>query len=213
MSTVTTRSSRSFRVGRMMIMRRRVSPKIRLKVSSPLKVVAKIHDAYVEMMMRLANSVGNMYAIGGFGNRKRIPKPQNQVPLGGEQIDAKLVLEIYNKLAASKNSSNANINLWWCIFSFDCEIRLLFFFIGLSFNIPTRRNGFVRSFIYTHTKRKDSLGNEKAKSISSILWYALLSYQRKLFIYITARTFCLFGWPKSSKETFKNLLKKKIIRS
>ncbi|XP_011656247.1 uncharacterized protein LOC105435696 [Cucumis sativus] len=111
MSTVTTRSSRSFRVGRMMIMRRRVSPKIRLKVSSPLKVVAKIHDAYVEMMMRLANSVGNMYAIGGFGNRKRIPKPQNQVPLGGEQIDAKLVLEIYNKLAASKNSSNANINL------------------------------------------------------------------------------------------------------
>ncbi|XP_008467181.1 uncharacterized protein LOC103504591 [Cucumis melo] len=109
--TVPTRSLRSFRVGRMMIMRRRASPKLRLKMSSPLKVVAKIHDAYVEMMMRLANSVGNMYAIGGFGNRKRIPKPQNQVPLGGEQIDAKLVLEIYNKLASSKNSSNANINL------------------------------------------------------------------------------------------------------
>ncbi|XP_038874956.1 uncharacterized protein LOC120067468 [Benincasa hispida] len=103
-STGPTRS-RSFRVGRM---RRRVAPKHRLKMSSPLKVLAKIHDAYVDMMMRFANSVGNMYAIGAFGNRKRIPKPQNQVPLvscSGEQVDAKLVLEIYNKLAASKNNS------------------------------------------------------------------------------------------------------------
>ncbi|KAE8648615.1 hypothetical protein Csa_007807 [Cucumis sativus] len=110
MSTVTTRSSRSFRVGRMMIMRRRVSPKIRLKVSSPLKVVAKIHDAYVEMMMRLANSVGNMYAIGGFGNRKRIPKPQNQVPLGGEQIDAKLSCTVSLKELRRGFASNRIIN-------------------------------------------------------------------------------------------------------
>ncbi|CAK9311287.1 unnamed protein product [Citrullus colocynthis] len=107
-STGPTRS-RSFQLGRVWRMRRQVAPKLRLKASSPLKVLAKIHDGYVEMMMRLANSVGNMYAIGAFGNRKRIPKPKNQVPLvscGGEQVDAKLVLEIYNKLAASKNNSS-----------------------------------------------------------------------------------------------------------
>lgn len=79
-------------------------------MASPLKFLTKFHDAYVEMMMRVAKSVGNMYAIGAFGNGKRIPKPQNQVSLvscGGEHVDAKLVLEIYNKLAASKNLAAA----------------------------------------------------------------------------------------------------------
>ncbi|KAG7016737.1 hypothetical protein SDJN02_21847, partial [Cucurbita argyrosperma subsp. argyrosperma] len=97
--------SRSFRLGRLWRMRRR-APKLRLKMASPLKVLARFHDAYVKMMTRVANNVGNMYAIGGFGNGKRIPKPRNQISLvscGGEQVDAKLVLEIYNKLAVSKN--------------------------------------------------------------------------------------------------------------
>ncbi|XP_022993314.1 uncharacterized protein LOC111489358 [Cucurbita maxima] len=101
--------SRSFRLGRLWRIRRR-APKLRLKMVSPFKALARFHDAYVKMMMRVANSVGSMYAIGGYGNGKRIPKPSNQVSLvscGGEQVDTKLVLEMYNKLAASKNLSVA----------------------------------------------------------------------------------------------------------
>lgn len=92
---------------------RRGAPRLRFKMASPLKLLARFHDAYVEMMMRVANGVGNMYAIGAFGGggkRRMIPKPGNQVSLvscGGEQVDAKLVVEIYNKLAASKNLAAA----------------------------------------------------------------------------------------------------------
>ncbi|XP_023539255.1 uncharacterized protein LOC111799925 [Cucurbita pepo subsp. pepo] len=105
--TRTTRS-RSFRLRRLWRLRRQAS-KVQLKIMSPLKLLAKFHDTYVEMMMKVANSVGNIYAIGAFGNGKRIPKPRNQVSLAtcdGEHVDAKFVLEIYNKLAASKNLAN-----------------------------------------------------------------------------------------------------------
>lgn len=80
-------------------------PKLHWKMISPIKLLAKIRDAYVGMMICLANKMANTDINGGlFKSKKNIAK-QREVSIlvsSGEQVDSRLVLEIYNRLAASR---------------------------------------------------------------------------------------------------------------
>lgn len=80
-------------------------PKLYWKMISPIKLLAKIRDAYVSMMICLANKMANTDINGGlFKSKKNIAK-QREVSIlvsSGEQVDSRLVLEIYNRLAASR---------------------------------------------------------------------------------------------------------------
>ncbi|KAF5745238.1 hypothetical protein HS088_TW07G00821 [Tripterygium wilfordii] len=75
-------------------------PRLRLKFLSPIKLLAKFHDAYVAMMVRLAINANNAKLFAG----KKVARTSQQVSMvaSGEQVDTKLVLEIYKRLAASR---------------------------------------------------------------------------------------------------------------
>ncbi|KAL7240334.1 hypothetical protein ACSBR2_006063 [Camellia fascicularis] len=72
---------------------RRPVPKLRFKTVSPIKLMAKLHDAYVDMMIRLVGA-------------KRVPKgrsvPVPMVAANDEVVDGRLVLEIYKRLVSSR---------------------------------------------------------------------------------------------------------------
>ncbi|KAJ4709862.1 Transcriptional repressor NrdR like [Melia azedarach] len=84
----------------------RTISKLRLKIFSPIKLLAKFHQAYVDMMICLANKMANSTSNGGFLRGKKVAKAQ-QVSLvsSGEEVDSKLVMEIYKNLAASRQLS------------------------------------------------------------------------------------------------------------
>ncbi|GLT69205.1 hypothetical protein SLA2020_413740 [Shorea laevis] len=86
--------------------RTRTTPKqIRFNVNnivSPIKLLAKLHDAYVDMMIRLAGNVGNPNNVDLFGG-KRVPKGRQTSTLScGDEVDGKLVLEIYKRIASTR---------------------------------------------------------------------------------------------------------------
>ncbi|KAL6324834.1 hypothetical protein AAG906_018361 [Vitis piasezkii] len=64
-------------------------PKLHLKIISPLKLLVKLKNAYVSMMLNLSGS--------------RVPKAR-QVPIAysNEEFDNRLVLEIYKSMIASR---------------------------------------------------------------------------------------------------------------
>ena len=77
-------------------------PKLHLSMVSPLKLLAKLKNAYMSMMLNLAGSVGAMSAGNGFGG-KRIPKArQVLIAYSNEEFDQRLVLEIYKSMIASR---------------------------------------------------------------------------------------------------------------
>ncbi|KAF8399067.1 hypothetical protein HHK36_014933 [Tetracentron sinense] len=80
----------------------RVIPKLRLKIVSPLKLLGRLRDAYVNMMLGLAGNVRYFNSGNSFGD-KRIPKAR-QVPMLSpyQDIDSRLVYEIYKSLMASR---------------------------------------------------------------------------------------------------------------
>lgn len=81
------------------------TPKLLLKIFSPIKVLVKFHDAYVDMMIRLTNKMANPNSNGGFiGTRRKKVAKTRQVLLVSpvEEVDSKLVQEIYKNLAASR---------------------------------------------------------------------------------------------------------------
>lgn len=73
-------------------------------VTSPINLLAKIHGAYVDMMVKMAGNVGGARRIAG--GSKKVAKAQDQIAVAatcGEQaVDTRLVLEIYKRLAASR---------------------------------------------------------------------------------------------------------------
>ncbi|XP_041011499.1 uncharacterized protein LOC121255302 [Juglans microcarpa x Juglans regia] len=78
--------------GRRRQWRIRSSPKLRLSfIVSPIKLLAKFHDSYVNMMLRLAGNVGKSNSVDLFGG-KRVPKGR-QISLvsGGEEVDGSYV--------------------------------------------------------------------------------------------------------------------------
>ncbi|CAL5350225.1 unnamed protein product [Camellia sinensis] len=84
----------------------RLSPKLRFKVAlpSPMKLLAKFHEAYVGMMVRMVGD-NDIDLFGG----KRIPKGRSlpmMVSSSDEIVDGKLVLEIYKRLVSSHELSS-----------------------------------------------------------------------------------------------------------
>ncbi|KAI4369021.1 hypothetical protein MLD38_017514 [Melastoma candidum] len=77
--------------------------RLRLKLSSlsPLRLLARFHDAYVEMMMGVAIGVARCKTAVGKGAACR---EDNQVSVGstGDEVDQRLLLEVYRRIAASR---------------------------------------------------------------------------------------------------------------
>ncbi|KAG6655818.1 uncharacterized protein LOC122310401 [Carya illinoinensis] len=81
----------------------RSTPKLRLSfIVSPIKILAKFHDSYVNMMLRLAGNVGKSNSVDLFGG-KRVPKGrQISMVSGGGEVDGRLVMEIYKRIASTR---------------------------------------------------------------------------------------------------------------
>ncbi|GKV47314.1 hypothetical protein SLEP1_g54226 [Rubroshorea leprosula] len=77
----------------------RVIPKLRPRMSTSLfRFLARFHDAYMDMK---ANG-------GGLFGGKKIAKGQHvAVASGGEEVDSRLVMEIYRRLAACREFRTA----------------------------------------------------------------------------------------------------------
>lgn len=74
-----------------------------LKVVSPTKLLALFHESYVEMMISLAGNVAKPNRVLA-GKRVAKDKQISMVSNGTEErlVDSKLLLEIYKRLAASR---------------------------------------------------------------------------------------------------------------
>ncbi|XP_015962982.1 uncharacterized protein LOC107486925 [Arachis duranensis] len=82
----------------------RTIPKLRWVIRSPLKMLTKLKNAYMNFMLRLAGNIGslnthnNIVVFGG----KRIPKPrQFSMRFSGDAFEARLIYEISKTLVAS----------------------------------------------------------------------------------------------------------------
>ncbi|CAA2953387.1 Hypothetical predicted protein [Olea europaea subsp. europaea] len=77
----------------------KITRKLRLKLSSPLKLWRKLKNAYIDMMLKLARNTGSGINLLG---SKRIPKAR-QIPNGYSrtEFENRLVLEIYKNMVAS----------------------------------------------------------------------------------------------------------------
>lgn len=85
----------------------RVIPKLRWRISSSLNLLARLKNAYVRMMFSLAGNVGSLNTNNVFGS-KRIPKAR-QAPTvySADEIESRLVYEIYMALKASRDLTAA----------------------------------------------------------------------------------------------------------
>ncbi|KAL3731412.1 hypothetical protein ACJRO7_028311 [Eucalyptus globulus] len=75
-----------------------------LKMVSPVNLLTKFHDAYIDVMIRLAAKVGYLSSGAGVIRGKR-PAKSRQVCFmpNGEEVDAKLVMDIYKRITASRD--------------------------------------------------------------------------------------------------------------
>ncbi|KAL5571316.1 hypothetical protein UlMin_020913 [Ulmus minor] len=74
--------------------------RIKIGVLSPLKLWAKLKNAYINMMVNLAGTVGYLSTDNVFG-AKRIPTSKStddKIVYSGEEVERRLVLEIYKAL-------------------------------------------------------------------------------------------------------------------
>ena len=76
------------------------------RILSPVKILAKFHDAYVDMMIRFAGNMADKSTGAGAFAGKKVAKTKqiSMVSSAGDQelVDSRLVLEIYKRLAASR---------------------------------------------------------------------------------------------------------------
>ncbi|XP_010252982.1 PREDICTED: uncharacterized protein LOC104594383 [Nelumbo nucifera] len=80
----------------------RAIPKLRLKICSPAKILVRLREAYMDMMLKLAGNVGYLNNNSIFGS-KRIPKAREvKTVSSNEEFEMRLVLEIYKSLLASR---------------------------------------------------------------------------------------------------------------
>ncbi|KAL9424945.1 hypothetical protein AB3S75_031967 [Citrus x aurantiifolia] len=89
-------------------------PKLCFKifVASPLQLLTKFKNAYIRKMNNLAGTVGSLNTESVFGG-KRIPKARQgeKVVYSNEEVENRLVLEIYKILVASgRDISSMQIN-------------------------------------------------------------------------------------------------------
>lgn len=80
----------------------RIAPKLRLiKLVSPLKLFLRLKNAYVNMMLRLANNTNTSNSGNVFGE-KRIPKARDApVSYSRSEFENRLMLEIYKSMVSS----------------------------------------------------------------------------------------------------------------
>ncbi|XP_062109454.1 uncharacterized protein LOC133820905 [Humulus lupulus] len=77
------------------------------RVLSPAKLLAKFHETYVDLMIRLAGNVASKSTGAGAFSGKKVAKTK-QVAMAssgggdGDLVDGRLLLEIYKRLAASR---------------------------------------------------------------------------------------------------------------
>ncbi|CAI9766911.1 unnamed protein product [Fraxinus pennsylvanica] len=90
------REKRSWRI--------KIHRRLRLKLSSPLKLWCKLKNAYMNMMLKLARNTGS--GINLFGS-KRIPKAR-QIPnnYSRTEFENRLVYEIYKNMVPSYELSS-----------------------------------------------------------------------------------------------------------
>ncbi|XP_054785469.1 uncharacterized protein LOC129291999 [Prosopis cineraria] len=83
-------------------------PKLRLVVRSPLKLLTKLKDAYIDLMLRFSGKVGGgLIGVGGGGDgvfgKKRIPKGRQVTDrFSMSEFEARLIFEISKVLVASR---------------------------------------------------------------------------------------------------------------
>ncbi|KAK3189386.1 hypothetical protein Dsin_028947 [Dipteronia sinensis] len=85
-------------------------PRIQLKIVSPIKVLTKFHEAYVNMMIYFANKMANSShnnIEGVFRGKKVARGRQIALVSSGEEVDSKLVMEIYKRISASQQSNTS----------------------------------------------------------------------------------------------------------
>ncbi|KAF5197388.1 hypothetical protein FRX31_013025 [Thalictrum thalictroides] len=76
--------------------------KLGFKIVSPIKLLAKLRDSYINMMLGVAGNVGSLNGDSFFG-RKRLPKARTVEKISkAEEFETKLVYEIYKALMASR---------------------------------------------------------------------------------------------------------------
>ncbi|KAL5722057.1 hypothetical protein ACHQM5_005625 [Ranunculus cassubicifolius] len=81
--------------------------KIRLgfKIVSPFKILAKVREGYINMMLSLTGNVSDNQTIFG---QNRIPKSRSVRKITkADEIQGKLIFEIYKSLKASRELASA----------------------------------------------------------------------------------------------------------
>ncbi|CAK8542661.1 unnamed protein product [Lathyrus sativus] len=81
----------------------RTSPKIRWMIRSPLKLVRKVKNIYMNFMLKMAGNVGGALNTDNKFGVKRIPKASQLCSKGcsGDAFEARLIFEISKNLVAS----------------------------------------------------------------------------------------------------------------
>ncbi|XP_050911786.1 uncharacterized protein LOC127126826 [Lathyrus oleraceus] len=106
--TTTTGQRKKMQIMRMRGPRRarrvRTSPKLRWMIRSPLKLVTKVKNVYMNFMLKLAGNVGGALNTDNKFGVKRIPKaPQlSSEGCSGDAFEARLIFEISKNLVASQ---------------------------------------------------------------------------------------------------------------
>ncbi|XP_028804522.1 uncharacterized protein LOC114759510 [Neltuma alba] len=82
-------------------------PKLSLVVKSPLKLLNKLKNAYIDFMLKLSGKVGGSLSINGVGDnafgQKRIPKARQVTQkFSMNEFEARLIYEISKVLVASR---------------------------------------------------------------------------------------------------------------
>ncbi|CAJ1843097.1 unnamed protein product [Sphenostylis stenocarpa] len=81
--------------------RMRTIPRLRWVLRSPLKILAKVKNVYINFMLRMAGNIGAVNSDKIFGV-KRIPKAREvSKSYRGQEFEARLVFEISKTLVTS----------------------------------------------------------------------------------------------------------------
>lgn len=88
---------------------KKIVRKLRLKVlfKSPIRRLVNIREAYINMMLIWARKMG----MGKFGVSKRKSARREMIDVGGQRVDARLVMEIYNRMMANRDQNEHSEDL------------------------------------------------------------------------------------------------------
>ncbi|XP_077221088.1 uncharacterized protein LOC143854856 [Tasmannia lanceolata] len=79
----------------------RAIPKLRIKIYSPIKLLTRLRDAYMNAMLKLVGNTGSLQSGNAFGG-KRIPRART-VKESSSDFEIRMVLEICKSIVASRD--------------------------------------------------------------------------------------------------------------